>query len=83
MASMIQFNMLTYTLFVIANVASFGIGCFLIGFTATKEIKNILHIVDKKLRLKEEHSLAMKRFTELIEWHSMVKQLSKLKLLSW
>lgn len=83
MASMIQFNMLTYTLFVIANVASFGIGFFLIGITATKEIKNILHIVDKKLRLKEEHSLAMKRFTELIEWHSMVKQLSKLKLLSW
>lgn len=76
-ASVFQLTKLTFTLFLVANILTFGIGCYLIGITATKEIKNTLQIADKKLRLKKERPLAMKRFTDLIKWHSIIKQLSK------
>lgn len=78
-ASVLQTIMLTYTFFLVANTASFGIGCYLIAKIVTKEISNILHIADKRLAQKKEHSLAMKRFIQLIEWHALMKQLSRLK----
>lgn len=81
-ASLLQTTMLAYTFFLTANIASFGLECYFIGFSTTREINGILRIADKKLIIKKEHSLAMKRFTELIEWHSFVKQLSELKLAS-
>ena len=70
-------NLITFK--ILATLASFGIGCYLVGITATKEIKTVLQTADKRISLKKERSLAMKRFTELIAWHSLVKQLSKLK----
>lgn len=54
-----------------------GFGGYLVGITVTKEIKCVLQTADKRLGLKKERSLAMKRFKQLIEWHSIVKQLSK------
>lgn len=77
MATILLFSIMAYNFFVIANIAAFGIGCYLIGITTTREIKSILYIADKRLKLKKERLLAMKRFKELIEWHAMVKQLSK------
>lgn len=70
--------MMTYTLFVIANLTAFGIGCYLIGITVSKEFVNIMKIANEKLKSKRKRSTAMKRFTELIEWHALVKQLSEL-----
>lgn len=46
------------------------------AITLSSEIKSIIKTAGKKLRLKSERSLALSRFTELIQWHSMVKQLS-------
>lgn len=77
MASMIQFIMTAYTAFVLANISAFGIGCFIIGIMAAKEIKSISQIAGRKIGLKKERSLAMKRFKELIGWHAITKQLSK------
>lgn len=70
--------MMTYAIHIIANLLAFGIGCYLIGITATKEINKTLHIVNKRLGLKKERSLALERFTKLVEWHSFIKQLSNL-----
>lgn len=78
-ASVLQLIMLTYTYFLFANILSFGCGCYIFGKTVTKEVKGVLYILDERLRSKTERSLAMKRFTQLIEWHSFIKQLSKLK----
>lgn len=69
-------------MFVIAIVAAFGIGCYLIGITVTKNLKRMLHIADKRIKLKRGRSLAMERFTDLIKWHVLVKQLSELKKLT-
>lgn len=79
-ASLIQSTMMAYTFFLTAHIASFGLGCYLIGITVTKEINGVLQIADKRLRSKRERSLAKKRFTELIKWHSIIKQLSKLEV---
>lgn len=70
--------MMTYTLFVIGNLAAFGIGCFLVGITVTEEFQSVLKIANKRISLKSERTLAYKRFTVLIEWQSLVKQLSGL-----
>lgn len=73
----LQVTLTSYALFIVANTLSFGIGCYLFGITVTKEIKGILQTADKKLSLKTEQSTAMKRFSELVKWHSFIKQLSK------
>lgn len=75
-ATMQQFINITYILFFISVIASLGVGCDLLIITMSNEIKSIIKIANKKLRLKKERSLALNRFTEIIEWHSMVKQLS-------
>lgn len=67
-------------LLIVSIILSFGIGSFLIAITSTNEIKSVFIIVNEKLRLKSERSLALNRFTELVECHSMLKQLSKLKI---
>lgn len=46
------------------------------AITVSSEIKSIITIACEKLSLKSERSLAFSRLTELIQWHSMVKQLS-------
>lgn len=79
-ASGLQTIMMAYAFFVVANVASFGIGCYLFAKTITNEMNSMLHIADKRLALKKEHSLAMKRFIQIVEWHALVKQLSQLKI---
>lgn len=78
-ATMHVYITFTFLLFFISIIASFGIGCFLLGITTTNEIKTVFIIANEKLRLESEHSLAFERFTELVEWHAMVKQLSELK----
>lgn len=78
-ATMQVYIIFTFMLFFISVIISLGIGCYLFGITTANEIKSVFIIANKKLRLKSEHSLALKRFTELVELHSMAKQLSKLK----
>lgn len=52
----------------------------MLGITTTNEIKSVFIIANEKLRLESERSLALDRFTELVELHAMVKQLSKFKI---
>lgn len=69
-----QYITFTYMLFCLSAITSLGIGADIIAITVSNEIKTIIKIANKKLRSKKERPLALKRFTEIIEWHSMVKQ---------
>lgn len=54
-----------------------GFGTFLLTISVTKDIKDDFILINKIAKIKKKHAPALKRLTELIQYHSDAKQLSE------
>lgn len=74
MAVILQ-NIMSFNIYIlISGVASLGIGAFLLGTTATSEIRAALHVVNENVKNKAERSRAFKRIAVFVRAHSILMQ---------
>lgn len=57
-------------------LACSGIVAFLVGITITKDLKNILCIIQKNIKIRKNRSHGVKKLYQFIEFHSTTRQLS-------
>lgn len=78
-AVILEYIIIDYECFIIACTLSFGIGACWFGASTTKEIQSILHSINDKTQTIECPTNELKiLFSEFIDTHSAIKQLSTL-----
>lgn len=78
-ACSIQYVHLAYEAFFISNLTTLGLGGYLLAMASIKDLKSILHSIDKhcaKHKSKKKRLEALTQVREFVEMHSALKQLS-------
>lgn len=76
-ALMIEYIVCLYSLKITACLFALGIGCFVYLFAASKCVKGSIEVINESTSEAEVNSrITFERFTEFIQFHSHVKQLS-------
>lgn len=68
--------MITYALLVGTCVLNFSLGTFLFVMAMTKIMKQNLNAINESANNKHKRALIAKQFSQFVQYHSMVKQLS-------
>lgn len=76
-AIIIQFVQITCSLFVIVNLAGFGIGTFVVLAVINKNIKSHLNVVDKRIETNENHLELLQLIADFVRLHSNTIELSE------
>lgn len=77
MIAVTQQYIMTKNLFAtIAINLSIGFASYLITMSATEDIKNILHLINKSAKYKKKHLLALNQVSGFIQIDGTVKRLS-------
>lgn len=76
-AIILEYIMLGFNLFLISCTLSLGIGFYCFSISLTKEIQCMLHTINDKAQAKKNQSNDLRAlFSDYIDNHSIVKQLS-------
>lgn len=73
---LIQCIAVTYLFYLIGGLAAFGIGAYIFGIKAAKEVQIGLEILDIKLKSRDEVKKSVKYISVFVHYHSIMKQLS-------
>lgn len=74
----IELTMITYALLLGTCVLIFSIGTYLFVMATNKVIKESLNSINENANVKQKLTLISNQFSQFVQYHAMVKQLSML-----
>lgn len=82
LGAVVQYIIFSYVFVLCACLSSLGFGCFCFSISMTDDVKNNLNTSNEQVIAKENPTHILKQYSEFIELHTNVHQLSRLTVKS-
>lgn len=70
-----------YIMYLLSDVLAVGVGCFLLVTRAITEFQNILIFINEHAKIKTEREQTTERIMAFIEFHAILKQLVRSRMI--